>query len=294
MFTLAHLSDPHLPPLPKPRLTQLFGKRLTGYVNWQRKRRFVHDPAVLAKITADMAQRAPDHIAVTGDLANIGLPDEFLRGRDWLQTLGSVRDVSFVLGNHDVYVNDAIQYAARVWGPYMTDDDGSAGFPYLRRRGQVALGGLSSGVPTAPLLATGLLGNKQLMGLVAILNDLKDENLFRVVMIHHPPVSVAAGHKLLLDAKVLLKLLAEFGAELVIHGHDHLSMLSWLGGPGGGKIPAVGVPSASAVPGAGHAAAAYHLYKIGGEKGAWSCELISRGITPAGEMVEQKRMNLFS
>ena len=67
-----------------------------------------------------------------------------------------------------------------------------------------------------------------------------------------------------------------------------------MGGPGGGKIPAVGVPSASAVPGAGHAAAAYHLYKIGGEKGAWSCELISRGITPAGEMVEQKRMNLFS
>ncbi len=117
MFTLAHLSDPHLAPLPKPRLTQLFGKRLTGYVNWQRKRRFVHDPAVLAKITADMAQQAPDHIAVTGDLANIGLPDEFLRGREWLQTLGSARDVSFVLGNHDVYVNDAIQYAARSLGP---------------------------------------------------------------------------------------------------------------------------------------------------------------------------------
>ncbi len=60
------------------------------------------------------------------------------------------------------------------------------------------------------------------------------------------------------------------------------------------KFRRIGVPSASAVPGAGHAAAAYHLYKIGGEKGAWNCELISRGITPAGEVVEQKRMNLFS
>jgi 3',5'-cyclic AMP phosphodiesterase CpdA len=294
MFTLAHLSDPHLAPLSAPRWSELIGKRLTGYINWQRKRRFVHDPAVLGRIVADIKRQAPDHIAVTGDLANIGLPDEFLRGRDWLQTLGSIRDVSYTLGNHDVYVNDAIPYAARLWGAYMTDDDGSAGFPYLRRRGPVALIGLSSGVPTAPFLATGLVGTKQLMGLAAILNELKSENLFRVVMIHHPPVSVAPGHKLLLDAKALLKVIAEFGADLVIHGHDHIQMLVWLSGPNDSKVPAVGVPSASAVPDTGHAAAAYHLYKIDGTPGAWTCELIARGIGPAGEIVEQKRMMLDS
>jgi hypothetical protein len=33
-FTLAHLSDPHLPPLPSPRLWELAGKRAFGYFNW--------------------------------------------------------------------------------------------------------------------------------------------------------------------------------------------------------------------------------------------------------------------
>ena len=89
MFTLAHLSDPHLAPLPKPRWSELIGKRVTGYINWQRWRRFIHDRAVLAKIVADLKAQAPDHIAVTGDLANIALPEEFTRGRDWLDRLGS-------------------------------------------------------------------------------------------------------------------------------------------------------------------------------------------------------------
>ena len=93
-FTLAHLSDPHLAPLPEPRLAELIGKRVTGYINWQRKRRFIHDPAVLAKIVADMKRQAPDHIAVTGDIANIALPGEFARGRDWLESLEAPRATS--------------------------------------------------------------------------------------------------------------------------------------------------------------------------------------------------------
>ena len=37
-FTLAHLSDPHLPPLPAARLRDLAGKRALGYLNWTRNR----------------------------------------------------------------------------------------------------------------------------------------------------------------------------------------------------------------------------------------------------------------
>jgi len=37
-FTLAHLSDPHLPPLPEPRASELAGKRVFGYLNWRRNR----------------------------------------------------------------------------------------------------------------------------------------------------------------------------------------------------------------------------------------------------------------
>ena len=294
MFTLAHLSDPHLAPLPAPRLSELIGKRMTGYVNWRRKRRFIHDPAALAAVVADMKQRRPDHIAVTGDIANIALPAEYPRGREWLESLGTAQDVSFVPGNHDIYVREAAQYAMRQWGAHMAGDDGASGCPYVRRRGPLALIGLSSGVPTAPLLATGRVGPTQLAALAALLHDLAQEKLFRVVMIHHPPVSEAKQHKRLVDADALKRVIAEHGAELLLHGHDHLDMLHWLPGPNGSSVPAVGVPSASATPGIAHDAAAYHLYRIEGSPGAWRCETIARGLGADGAVSEQKRMMLAS
>ncbi len=292
MFTLAHLSDPHLAPLPQPRWSELANKRITGYLNWQRRRRFVHDAGVLAKLVADLKAHEPDHIAVTGDLANIALPKEFVRGREWLQSLGDSERVSFVPGNHDVYVRAGMGYAIRQWGVYMCGDLHAADFPYLRRRGPLALIGLSTAVPTAPLMATGRLGDDQLARLAKLLNELKRESAFRVVLIHHPPVSQACRHKLLCDADALKRVLAELGSDLLLHGHDHLNMLNWLSGPGGTRVPAIGVPSASAAPGISHNAAAYNLYAIDGTPGAWTCKMTSRGIDATGTVVEQKRIML--
>ncbi len=292
-FTLAHLSDPHLAPLPKPRWRELIGKRLTGYINWQRSRRFIHDSAVLAKIADDMRAQAPGHIAVTGDIANIALPEEFARGRDWLQSLGSHEDVSFVLGNHDIYVSQAAPIAMREWGGSMSGDDGASGFPYLRRRGPLALIGLTTGVPTAPFVATGRLGERQLGQFSALLEQLQNESLFRVVMLHHPPVSPRPANKRLVDAAEFLRVIAAHGAELVLHGHDHLHMLNWLSGPKGARVPAVGVPSASAAPGTSRDAAAYYLYAIDGAPGAWRCDITSRGITSAGAVMQQRRFKLL-
>ena len=38
-FTLAHLSDVHLAPVPWPRLAELDAKRALGLANWHRKRK---------------------------------------------------------------------------------------------------------------------------------------------------------------------------------------------------------------------------------------------------------------
>jgi 3',5'-cyclic AMP phosphodiesterase CpdA len=292
MFTLAHLSDPHLAPLPKPGWRDLIGKRATGYLNWQRRRRFIHDAGVLAAIVADVKAQAPDHIAVTGDIANIALEQEFERGRKWLQELGSLRDVSYVPGNHDAYVPKAVRYAPQ-WAPYMSGDDGAVGFPYVRRRGPLALIGLSTAVSTALFMATGWLGEAQLARFAGTLDALAGEKLFRVVLIHHPPVSQANWHKRLTDVAQFLQVIATHGAELVLHGHDHLHMLNWLAGPDGAGVPALGVPSASAAPGRSKDAAAYNLYAIDGAPGAWTCEVISRGVTGAGDVVELNRMKLL-
>jgi 3',5'-cyclic AMP phosphodiesterase CpdA len=291
-FTLSHLSDSHLAPLPVARWRDLIGKRFTGYINWQRRRRFVHDPAVLAKLIADLHAQAPDHIAVTGDLCNIALREEFERGFKWLQALGSLRDVSLVPGNHDAYVAKAVRYAP-LWAPYMTGDDGAVGFPYVRRRGPLALIGLSSAVATPLFMATGRLGPAQLARLDSTLAALADEKVFRVVLIHHPPVSQAKRNKLLTDSADFLRVIAAHGAELVLHGHDHLHMLNWLSGPNGARVPAVGVPSASAASGMAGDSAAYNLYAIDGVPGAWRCDMTSRGLTSAGEVIQQRQTKLL-
>jgi len=295
MFTLAHLSDPHLAPLPAPGVSELLNKRLTGYLNWVGGRHHIHRRDVLDRLVADAKAAGADHTAVTGDLANISLKQEFARGRAWLESLGTPADVTVIPGNHDAYVRAAAHDAERHWADYMRNDEvGRAiSFPFVRQRGHVALIGTTTAVPTAPFMATGWLGADQLRRLASMLDALKNENLFRVVLIHHPPVSPREHSKLLLDAPDFLKVIAEHGAELILHGHDHVHMLNWLKTPDG-RAAAIGVPSASSAPSVAKDAAAYNLYRIDGAPGAWQCEMISRAIAQDGSIAEIRRMNLFS
>ena len=86
-FLLAHLSDAHIGPLPKPRGFELAVKRLTGYINWTRGRSHLHDMDVLGRIVADMRAQNPDHIAMTGDIVNLALAAEFPQAQAWIGTL---------------------------------------------------------------------------------------------------------------------------------------------------------------------------------------------------------------
>jgi 3',5'-cyclic AMP phosphodiesterase CpdA len=289
-FVLAHLSDPHLAPLPQPRFAELIGKRATGFVNWRRKREAIHRPEVLARIVADLKAQAPDHIAVTGDLVNLALPGEYQPARAWLDALGSAADVTLVPGNHDAYVRSGVAASLAHWGDFMRGDD-AAGFPFLRRRGPLALIGVSTSVPSLPLMAIGRLGADQLRRLETMLDASAREGLYRVVLIHHPPTSKPSHYlKRLTDGPQLRAVLALRGAELVIHGHNHRRQTVWLEGPSG-RIPAIGVPSASEAPPGEHDPAGYNLYRIEGERGTWRCEVITRGIA-TNSVVELDRMML--
>ncbi len=276
MFLLAHLSDPHLGPIPTPRVAELINKRGLGLINWYRKRHRHHRADVLDAIVADMKAQRPDHIAVTGDLVNISLDEEFARAAKWLDTVGAPKDVTLTPGNHDAYIKHAADHAAEHWGDYMRGDD-AAPFPFVRRRGPLAIVALTTSLPTGPFMATGQLGAEQLARLAEILVTLAREPVFRVVLIHHPPVHTRSHYmKRLIDAPILRALLAEHGAELLLHGHDHEHRVHWLDGPQ--RIPAVGVPSASAVLEGDDDPAAYNLFSIDGGPGAWRCEMVSRGL----------------
>jgi 3',5'-cyclic AMP phosphodiesterase CpdA len=301
MITIAHLSDPHVPsPLAlAPR--DLWNKRLFGYINWIARRRHVHRQAVLDLLAADLAAQRPDHIAITGDLANLSLPSEFPAVTRWLQQLGTPQTVSIVPGNHDAYVrlpgplalwpewraymsSDAVGAdSARVTGARAAPGTAAAGsgFPYLRRRGRLAIVGVSTAVPTAPGVSSGLVGAGQLQQLRTLLSDLRREPVFRLVLLHHPPLATTtARHKGLRDAAALRAVLAETGAELLLHGHDHRFRHRQIDG-GDGPIPVIGVPSASALAKDGRPAACYHLYRITAAPDGWRIEVCSRGLDAA-------------
>jgi 3',5'-cyclic AMP phosphodiesterase CpdA len=278
-FTLAHLSDPHLPPLPAARWRDLAGKRALGYLNWARNRHKYHRRDVLDALVADMQAQSPDHIAVTGDLVNLALEAEFAPSRAWLESVGPPDRVTVIPGNHDAYVRATRHRFAQAWGPYLSGDDaqgGSGTFPSLRRRGPLALISLSSAVPTAPLMATGRLGQAQLDDLGRMLAGLAAEQAFRVLLVHHPLRS-NSRFKRLTDSADLLALLKRHGVELILHGHDHVHSTIRVEGPNG-AIPAVGVPSASALAHGHYPAAAYNLFSIERDGAAWRVEQTVRGV----------------
>jgi 3',5'-cyclic AMP phosphodiesterase CpdA len=274
MFVLAHLSDPHM--ASQPRLAELAGKRGLGFINWERKRKYIHRPEILDALTRDLKTQTVDHIAVTGDLVNFSLADEYARARTWLDQLGPAQDVTVIPGNHDVYVRGVEPSPVAYWGDYMRGDDGTDNFPVVRRRANVALIALSTGLPTGLFMATGRLGQQQLSRFAEALAQTR--GLFRVVLIHHPPTTPLKRYmRRLTDAADLRRVLAQHGAELLLHGHNHRREFVRLDGQGGTKIPAVGVPSASALaPHGSEDGAGYTIFRIDGEAPAWRCEMIAR------------------
>lgn len=297
--TIAHLTDVHLGPIAGfgPRYWNL--KRAAGYYNWMRHRRSAYRQDVLDRIVADMSAQQPDHVVVTGDLANIGLPQEHINALAWLKVLGPPEHVTVIPGNHDIYSRIGRDPGTRRWAPYMASNAHgrefvrrTADFPFVRVLGQVALVGLNSAVPTPPLMAWGRIGRDQLAAVDETLAALGAAHLFRVVLIHHPPLSGQASRaRGLLDAAALEDVLTRRGAELVIHGHNHINMLAWGTGPTG-QFPVVGAPSASLGRRHRHEPLGrYNLYRI--EPAERRVAITGRGLAePSGPVVELERRAL--
>jgi 3',5'-cyclic AMP phosphodiesterase CpdA len=288
MFRFAHLTDPHVGPLPRPALRHLLGKRLTGYVNWRRGRRNAHCMDLLAALVRDLRDQAPDHIVCTGDVCNLGLSSEWAGSRIFLDGLGTPDTVSFVPGNHDAYVPGSLTGLLAAVDPYATGDEARPKrFPYIRRRGPVAFVGLSSAVPTPPFVASGRIGRRQAADAEEMLAALASERLARVVMIHHPPhIGGAPAARNLVDAHRFERLIARAGAELVIHGHNHVGSVAILQGPQG-AVPVVGAPSASARGGLIVHRAGYHLFKVEEARAGFTISAELRGLCPAGTFSSQ-------
>jgi len=283
LIRFAHLSDWHATSLRHPGLEAFRGKRLSGYASWLLSRRRHHDAAILEAAIRDVRSQSVDRVLVTGDLTHISLPAEFDAARRQLETLGSPERVFLIPGNHDCYVPvDPVRGWDR-WAPYLRgvlpgEVDGElaralaspadgraprhADYPTLRVFGRVALIGLCSAIPTPVFRAGGRLGEPQLDRLRGLLGACAARGMARVLMVHHPvhPHGEPA-RRALWDGQALRDLLAEVGAELVIHGHKHRRRVHLLDGPVH-PIPAIGVPSSSEVGSRPDRPAQYHVFTL--------------------------------
>ena len=296
LFTLGHLSDWHATPLAGAGVSEFLNKRIFGWLSWNVKRGRVHRPEVLEALFDDVQRQAPDHVAITGDLTNVALEQEFVEAARWLERLGAPDWVSVIPGNHDAYVRVVHEHGWQHWSRYVASDPAEGGsvspagpddFPTLRVRGPVALVGVCSAIPTPPFMATGRVGDAQLARLETLLAALRDRGLCRVVLLHHPPNDEdVVPRRRLGDSARLREVLGRVGAELVLHGHRHRTILRSITGPEG-EIPVVGVRSSSDVGSHEYKRAQYHIYRIerapsGPElgPGRFAIQLATRGYDP--------------
>lgn len=217
-----HTSDIHLLDLRGVRPWHYLNKRVTGRLNLALRRGKKHDQSIFDHTVAAAKRLAADRLVVTGDLTNLSLDPEFALVKDKLDAAGL--PVTVIPGNHDTYTRGA--EAARRFEAYlaqhMEGERGAEDYPFVQRFEGVGLVGLSTAIATPPFKAWGRVGPRQLSRLAEILDALREERRARIVLIHHPVTPDASKpHKELLDRDAFARVLADHGAELILHGHEH-------------------------------------------------------------------------
>lgn len=302
-FTLAHLTDPHLAYHHDIRLTDLLNKRFFGYIKWRIKRSSAHRREVLDSLIDDLKQNQPDHIAITGDLTHLGLPAEFLKAKELLGAFGAPSKVTVIPGNHDAYVATALERGLPHWLEYIISDkqeitEGKAIayeslFPSLRIRGSIALIGVSTARPCSTFLAVGRIGKEQRQRIEKMLIETGHQGLFRVILIHHPPITgVVSRRKRLTDAEALRSIVQQHGAELILHGHAHRLSQARLKTPGG-YAPVMGISSASAADRHSKRRARYHLYRLSQTDHGWEVHVAVRSFADRRGFITEDEFRLL-
>jgi 3',5'-cyclic AMP phosphodiesterase CpdA len=262
---VCHLSDLHLPLRDGPRPHELANKRLLGWLNLKLNRGGVHRRDVLEGLLAGVAGERADLHVVTGDLTSLALGRELREMGALLGRFGLTPENTVIVpGNHDRYTISADLSSAfeRGFAEFTEGDVGrTRHYPHVRIVGPVALAALDTAVWRGPVRAAGRLDPAQADRLGAFLDGPEAKGLWPVIAMHHPPFRLAGDR--MRDYRVGLEGREHLARALAGHHgtllHGHLHLLSRRAVDG---FDAIGVPSASHVPGEPARQAAYHVYSF--------------------------------
>ncbi len=193
---LGHISDLHIFALEQTTPRRFLNKRLVGGTNILFNRGKSHSPQVVQAALDMLDSFGVDHIAITGDLTNLALEEEFRAAANVIDGITDAESrVSVVPGNHDYYVPEIEQTGAfeRHFERFQQSDLPSyqleTGYPFCKFFGEdVALIGLNTGIASPPMFAVGKVDEKELRSLEQLLDDPKVRDRYKIVMLHHPPI----------------------------------------------------------------------------------------------------------
>ena len=189
--------------------------------------------------------------------------------------------MTVIPGNHDAYVAEGVPLFAELFGAYAASDPGweaspaelapdeepgELRWPIVRVRGELALIGTSTSRATPWFTAYGRLGAGQLARLQRVLGDPRLAGKARVVAIHHPPAGKRAESRIrgLRDHAAFAAVIADAGADLIVHGHEHRDMTEALPGPAG-PVPVRGIASGTYLHNKPDRVARYRIYDLDGD-----------------------------
>ena len=182
----------------------------------------------------------PDAVAVSGDLTQRCTNREFIRAREYLDSIGEISPYLVIPGNHDIRWLGAV---ARNLGLVGLIGNKAHEFKYSRFKRHITgdlcpslevPGVVIAGLNTAHGITRGSL-TRRFRDLGVIGHVRKDDvrqakkafdnaapEATRIVMIHHNPIkgSISGRHGLA-NTDQALQAFASLGTELVLCGHDH-------------------------------------------------------------------------
>ncbi len=211
----------------------------------------------------DMKGQNIDHVLCTGDITNLAFKQEFEFAKSLFEKFSlPPSEVTVLPGNHDAYVKKGAEHFHEIFQEHFVSDDGMAQWPLLRTRGNISIVGLSTSLQTPWFTAYGVVGKEQLTKLDAMLAAIPAGQL-KLVALHHPVVGKPAESRIrgLKDREALVEVLQKYEVDVVLHGHEHRSILSFAG-----KIPVLGVPSGTYSLDKPNRRASYRVLTIEGNK----------------------------
>ncbi|MGG5888598.1 metallophosphoesterase family protein [Falsiroseomonas sp. HC035] len=179
------------------------------------------DPAVVAALAQEVAEWAPDLIAVSGDLTQGARHDEFIAAMDFLRALPA--PLLVVPGNHDMSPYNLVERFSdpyRRWRRHVQE----ATEPVFEDA-EIAVVGMNTARRGGLYLnwARGRVSGSRLAiaeGRLAALPP----GLFRIVVAHHPFLApqLNPGARLVGNSEPALAAFARHDVRLVLTGHLHL------------------------------------------------------------------------